>query len=44
MSDMGKSERVTQNRIIALFQDELGFRYLGDWSDRQGNSNIEEGY
>src|ERR1019366_5225523 len=36
-------ERATQNRVIALFRDELGFRNLGDWIDRPGNSNIEEG-
>lgn len=42
MSTIGQTERVTQNRIIALFRDELGYRYLGDWSDRSGNSNIEE--
>jgi type I restriction enzyme, R subunit len=43
MSDVGKPERVTQNRVIALFQNELKYRYLGDWSDRSDNSNIEEG-
>jgi type I restriction enzyme R subunit len=42
MSEIGKSERVTQNRVIALFHDELGYRYIGDWSDREGNSNVEE--
>ena len=42
MSTIGKSERETQNRVIALFKDELGYRYLGDWSDRPDNSNIEE--
>ena len=41
MNDVGKPERVTQNRVIDIFQDELGYRYLGDWSDR-ANSNIEE--
>ena len=43
MSVIGQLERATQNRIIALFRDELRYRYLGDWTDRQGNSNIEEG-
>jgi len=42
MGQVGKPERETQNRIIALFRDELKYRYLGDWTDREGNSNIEE--
>ena len=42
MSDIGKPERATQRRVIELFRDELGYRFLGDWSDRDGNSNIEE--
>jgi type I restriction enzyme R subunit len=43
MTSIGQPERATQNRVIALFRDELGYRYLGDWTDRDGNSNIEEG-
>ncbi|MBL1265847.1 type I restriction endonuclease subunit R [Methylomicrobium sp. RS1] len=43
MTAIGKPERATQNRVIALFQEELDYRYLGDWTDRNGNSNIEEG-
>ena len=43
MPDIGQPERATQNRVIALFRDELNYRYLGDWTDRTGNSNIEEG-
>ena len=42
LGDIGQPERATQNRVIALFQDELDYQYLGDWSDRSGNSNIEE--
>jgi type I restriction enzyme R subunit len=43
MSDVGKRERMTQDRIVTLFREELGYRYLGDWRDRDNNSNIEEG-
>jgi type I restriction enzyme R subunit len=42
MGDIGKPERATQRRVIQLFKTELGYRFLGDWSDRDGNSNIEE--
>jgi type I restriction enzyme, R subunit len=43
MNDIGKPERVTQNRVVKLFCDELGYVYQGNWTDRAGNSNIEEG-
>ena len=43
MSNVGQIERLTQNRIVRLFQDELGYTYLGNWEERLGNSNIEEG-
>ena len=43
MNTVGQAEKVTQNRVISLFRDTLGFSYLGDWTDRDGNSNIEEG-
>ncbi len=42
MSNIGQPERATQRRVIALFRDELGYRFLGDYSDRADNSNIEE--
>ncbi|MEK6764854.1 MAG: type I restriction endonuclease subunit R [Planctomycetota bacterium] len=42
MSNIGKKERETQNRVIALFQKELRYRYLGNWEERENNSNIEE--
>ena len=42
MSDIGKKERETQNRIIKLFQKELEYEYLGNWEERENNSNVEE--
>jgi type I restriction enzyme, R subunit len=42
MSNVGQPERATQWRVISLFRDELQYRYLGDWADRNGNSNIED--
>jgi len=42
MDTIGKPERVTQNRIVQLFDDELGYDYLGDWQYRTDNSNINE--
>ncbi|SDP94803.1 type I restriction enzyme, R subunit [Mucilaginibacter sp. OK268] len=41
-SKVGQLERVTQNRIIKIMQDELQYRYLGNWEDRDNNSNVEE--
>ncbi|MEN9469665.1 MAG: Type restriction endonuclease [Verrucomicrobiota bacterium] len=43
MSNIGKPERETQDRVAAFFVKRLGYRHLGDWTDRLGNSNIEEG-
>ncbi|MEQ1718622.1 MAG: HsdR family type I site-specific deoxyribonuclease, partial [Hyphomicrobium sp.] len=42
MPSIGQSERATQNRVIALFREQLGFRYLGNWIDRPNNRNIED--
>src|SRR2546425_7114186 len=40
--DIGQPERATQNRVVALFRDELHYRYLDAWRDRDDNSNIKE--
>src|SRR4051794_3549122 len=41
MSTVGQPERATQDRVAGLFR-ELGYRHLGNWADRSGNSNVEE--
>ena len=41
MAPIGNPERATQNRVIALFQDELGYRFHGDFSER-ANNHVEE--
>ncbi|NBC24020.1 MAG: HsdR family type I site-specific deoxyribonuclease, partial [Bacteroidetes bacterium] len=38
---VGEIERQTQDRIVKLFQDALGYRYLGNWEER-GGQNVEE--
>jgi type I restriction enzyme R subunit len=40
--EISQPERATQERVIALFRDELGYRFLGIRAHRDGNSNIEE--
>lgn len=41
MSNVGQRERATQQRVVEFFQTELGYRYLGNWQDRDGNKNID---
>src|SRR5690606_9839473 len=35
-------ERITQNRIIQLFKEQLGYSYYGNWEKREHNSNVEQ--
>lgn len=41
-SNIGKLERETQNRVVKIFTDELQYEYLGNWEERENNSNVEE--
>ncbi len=43
MCNVGEIERITQNRIVKLFREQLGYQYLDNWEYRANNSNIEEG-
>jgi len=42
MSKVGQIERATQNRIVALFQAQLQYRYLGNLEKEEENSNVDE--
>lgn len=41
MSTVGQIERATQQRLVKLFSETLGYDYLGNWIDRVGNRNID---
>lgn len=43
-SKTGQKERETQKRVVQLFQDKLGYDYLGNWEEGRENHNIEEEY
>lgn len=42
MDDIGKPERATQERVVRLFKEQLGYAYLSGWAGRT-SSNIDEG-
>ena len=42
MHKVGEREIRTQWRVVEFFQNALGYRYLGDWKDREHNRNIED--
>lgn len=44
MSNIGQIERHSQNRIVKLFTEQLGYTNYGNWEERAKNSNIDETY
>jgi len=42
MTDVRSPERVTQNRVVELLQQELGYDYLGNWQYQPRKRPIEE--
>lgn len=41
MSPIGQNEKKTQDRVVNLFRETLGYAYLGDRKHRPNNSNLE---
>jgi len=41
---VGQKEIETQNRVMKFFEEKLGYTNLGNWEDRESNSNIEPEY
>ncbi len=41
MSPVGQKEKKTQARVVKLFREILDYEYLGDWTDREDNANVE---
>jgi type I restriction enzyme R subunit len=44
MDIVGQKERKTQQRVVKLFRETLGYAYLGNLEERAGNRNIEPEY
>jgi len=41
MTTVGQIEKKTQQRVVKLFRDTLGYDHLGNWTDRVNNRNVE---
>jgi type I restriction enzyme R subunit len=41
MSTIGQVERKTQDHVVELFRNSLGYDYLGNWATREHNANVE---
>ena len=41
MNFVGQLERMTHERVVKLFRDQLDYDYLGNWEQRTDTSNVE---
>jgi type I restriction enzyme, R subunit len=41
LNSVGQREKKSQQRVVKLLRDTLGYRYLGNWEERENNRNIE---
>ena len=41
MNFVGQLERMTHDRVVKLFRDQLDYDYLGNWEQRTDTSNVE---
>ena len=42
MAVVGQVERKTQDRVVELFRNQMGYEYLGNWEYRDDNAHVEE--
>lgn len=41
-TEVGQLERATQNRVVKLFREKLGYEYFGNWEEKADNAFVEE--
>ncbi len=42
MSEVGLAEKATQDRVIKLFRERLGYTYLGNWIEGERSISVED--
>jgi hypothetical protein len=42
-SSVGQIEKKTQQRVVKLFRDKLGYTYLGEWFEEEGKGIYKVG-
>ena len=41
LNKIAQIERHTQNRIVKLFQEKMGYSYFGNWEEREGKTILK---